>query len=197
MKKRVIQLLFVINCICLFTPVFSQDSNTGRFSGSLQANGNFFIKDSAIGAANTPQYENKKFGAEAWLNLNYNTKDFDAGIRFDMFNNSNIVNPNGSYTDQGIAAWWAHKKINAFDFRVGYIYDQIGSGIIYRAYEDRPLAIDNALYGIQMSYNIDPDWKIKIFGGKVKTFFTSSGPLIKGGSITGFVTGKEGGCREP
>lgn len=187
-----LQILFVSLCISLIIPLYSQDSNSGRFSGSLQANGNFFIKDSAIGAANTPQYESKKYGSEAWLNLNYNNKDFDAGIRFDMFINSNIVNPNGSYTAQGIGAWWAHKKLNNFDFRVGYIYDQIGSGIIYRAYEDRPLAIDNALYGIQMSYNLDPDWKIKIFGGKVKTFFNSSGPSIKGGSITGYITGKEG-----
>lgn len=187
--RKILPLLFAVS---FGFAASAQDVTAGRFSGSLQANGNFFIKDSLIGASNTPQYENKKFGSEAWLNLNYNAKDFDMGIRFDMFNNSNIVNPNGSYTGQGIGAWWIHKKVNAFDFRVGYIYDQIGSGIIYRAYEDRPLAIDNALYGAKMSYDINQDWKVKIFAGKVKTFFTSSGPSIKGGSITGFITGKEG-----
>lgn len=180
-------------CFVLMNNLMAQEeSKGGKFFGSLQTNGNFFMKDSAIGASNTPQYDNKKFGAESWLNLNYTAKDLDIGIRFDLFNNSNIVNPTGSYTDQGIGAWWIRKRINKLELSGGYLYDQIGSGIIYRAYEDRPLAIDNALYGVKLQYDITPDLRIKTFAGKVKTFFTSSGPLIKGASIDGFVAGKEG-----
>lgn len=169
-----------------------EDTKQGKFYGSLQTNGNFFFRDSAIGASNTPQYDNKKFGAESWLNLNYTQKDLDVGIRFDLFNNSNIVNPTGSFTGQGIGAWWIRKRINKLEVSGGYIYDQIGSGIIYRAYEDRPLAIDNALYGIRLAYDLKDDWKVKAFAGKVKSFFGSSGPLLKGASISGFIAGKEG-----
>ena len=68
-------------------------SNGGQISGSLQTNANFFIRDSLIGAANTPQYDRQLYGAEAWLNLNYNNWGFDFGLRFDAFNNSNLLNP--------------------------------------------------------------------------------------------------------
>ncbi len=186
----------ILFLLCLLTGAIKlmaqENTQQGKFFGSLQTNGNFFIKDSAIGASNTPQYDNKKFGAESWLNLNYTQKDLDVGIRFDLFNNSNIVNPTGSFTGQGIGAWWIRKRINKLEVSGGYIYDQIGSGIIYRAYEDRPLAIDNALYGVRLAYDLKEDWKLKAFAGKVKTFFNSSGPLIKGASIGGFIAGKEG-----
>jgi hypothetical protein len=44
---------------------------TSALSGSLQANGNFFMRDTAIGAANIPQYDRQLVGADAWLTLNW------------------------------------------------------------------------------------------------------------------------------
>ena len=126
----------------------------GVFSGSFQGNGNFFIRDTAIGAANTPQYEHQLYGADAWLNLNYNQSGFNVGVRFDLFNNSNLLNPQGSYTAEGIGRWFIDKKIDKLHLSGGYLYDQIGSGIIFRAYEERPLLIDNALYGIRLALSL-------------------------------------------
>ncbi|RMG88034.1 MAG: hypothetical protein D6714_01320 [Bacteroidetes bacterium] len=160
---------------------------TARISGDLTANGNFFFRDSAIGAANTPQYDRQLYGADAWLNLNYSYLGFDAGIRFDLFNNSNLLNPTGSYTDQGIGRWFIRKKIGKFGIYGGYIYDQIGSGTIFRAYESRPLAIDQALYGLQLSYDLTPDWTVKAFSGRQKQQFDLYKSIIRGVNIEGFI----------
>ena len=87
------------------------------------------------------------------------------------FNNSNLLNPTGSYTDQGIGRWFIKKRINKLGISVGYLYDQVGSGIIFRAFEQRPLLIDNALYGARLTYDIAPDWEIKAFTGLQKQQF--------------------------
>ncbi|HHJ50072.1 MAG TPA: hypothetical protein ENJ88_04105, partial [Phaeodactylibacter sp.] len=58
----------------------------GQLSGRLESFGNFFLRDSLIGAANTPQYDHQLYGAEAWLNLNYTLKGFEFRTRFDLFN---------------------------------------------------------------------------------------------------------------
>jgi len=164
-----------------------------RFSGSLATNANFFIRDTLIGASNTPQYDHQLFGGEAWLELNYSYKGFDVGARFDMFNNSNLINPQGSYSDQGIGRWFIHKKVHDLGITVGYIYDQIGSGIIYRAYEERPLALDNALLGAQLTYDLGENWKVKGFAGKQKNRFEVYQSVIKGFSVDGFHSfGEEG-----
>ncbi|MBR9922756.1 MAG: hypothetical protein GYB31_18145 [Bacteroidetes bacterium] len=178
--------------LMLLLPAFLQAQDGGRFSGNLQANGNFFMRDTLIGAANTPQYDHQLYGADAWLNLNYSNWGFDFGVRFDLFNNSNLLNPQSSYTDQGIGNWYVNKHFDKLHISAGYLYDQIGSGIIYRAYEQRALAIDNALAGLRLAYDILPDWQIKVFTGRQKQQFELYGSVIKGMSVDGFIAGPEG-----
>lgn len=173
----------------LSTTVLVAQDNGGRLSGSLETNANFFIRDSLIGAANTPQYDRQKFGGEGWLNLNYNNWGFDFGLRYDFFNNSNLLNPTGSYTDQGIGMWYVRKRIDKFGFEAGYIYDQIGSGIIFRAFEQRPLLIDNALYGLKVDYELSENWNVKGFTGRQKQQFDTYESIIRGLNIEGFVQG--------
>ena len=182
--------LILVYLLCfLAIPLFSQNDG-GRISGNLQTNAKFFLRDSLIGAANTPQYDRQLFGADTWLNLNYSNWGFDFGIRFDVFNNSNLLNPTGSYSDEGIGRWFIRKKIQKLGISVGYLYDQIGSGIIFRAYEERPLLIDNALYGLRLEYDITEDWRVKAFTGRQKQQFDVYKPIIKGASIEGFIAQK-------
>jgi hypothetical protein len=180
---------------CLFLFLFfyigfslAAQNNKGTLSGSLQANGNLFLRDSAIGANNTPQYEHQLSSADAWLNLNYNYAGFDLGLRFDLFNNSNLLNPQSSYTAEGIGRWYIKKKIDKLSLAGGYLYDQIGSGIIFRAYEERPLLIDNALFGIRIGYDISEDWQIKVLTGRQKQQFSTYDPVIKALNIDGFIS---------
>ncbi|MBP6809905.1 MAG: hypothetical protein KA138_00180 [Saprospiraceae bacterium] len=182
MKRLTLALSFSALCFSGFA------QNNSHITGSLQANGNFFFAaDSVLGTAGIPQYDNQKFGAETWLSLNYSHNGFDAGLRFDMFNNSNLLNPSASYSDVGIGRWYVHKKIDKFDISGGYLYDQIGSGIIYRAYEERALMIDNALFGAQVGYQINDDWKVRAFTGRQKQQFDRYGTILRGGVIEGFI----------
>ncbi|GJM31594.1 MAG: hypothetical protein DHS20C18_05950 [Saprospiraceae bacterium] len=180
-------LLFLLLC----QVANAQENGGGRISGSLEANGNFFMRDSSIGAFNTPQYENQLYGADAWLNLTYSNWGFDFGLRFDMYNNSYLPDPKNSYTDEGIGRWYVKKQIEKLDISAGYLYDQIGSGIIFRAYEERPLFIDNALLGIRLGYEVLPDWHVKVFSGRQKNRFETYKSVIKGISLDGYLAGGE------
>lgn len=192
MYKSTLKTLFYKILLPLFfcLPAISssaQSGTAGRLRGSFQANTNFFIRDTLIGAANTPQYDRQKYGAEAWLNLNYSNWGFDFGLRFDLFNHSNLLNPTDSYTAQGIGAWSVRKQIDQLGLQVGYIYDQIGSGIIFRSFEERPLLIDNALLGARLTYDLDDNWQLKAFTGQQKQQFDTYDPILKGINLEGFV----------
>lgn len=194
--KRNRQTRYIFWLFLATSSIFQLNAQTGNdenyLSGSFNANGNAFIRDTAIGAANTPQYDHQLFGAEAWLGLNYNRWGFDMGLRFDLFNNSNLLNPQGSYTAQGIGRWYVKKKIHNLSLAAGYLYDQIGSGIIFRAYEERPLAIDNALYGVSVGYQITPNWTVKALTGKQKQQFTTYGSIVRALNTEGFIADKSG-----
>ncbi len=179
------RLLFLLVLIIFSFSSHAQDQL--RISGGIETNASFFIRDSVIGADNLPQYDHQFYGAETWLNLLGNYSGFEVGVRFDMFNNSNLLDPNGSYTDQGIGNWYVKKKFNKLGIQAGYIYDQIGSGIIYRAYEQRPLLIDNALIGIKFDYQLADNWQVKAFTGRQKNLFETWQGIVKGASIEGFI----------
>ncbi len=201
------QITFLLLFSLISISLFAQDKkkvDIGRLTGSLEANANFFSRDSAIGAAGIPQYENLLYGAESWLQLNYsnNAWGLESGLRFDLYNNSNLIDPNNASSGQGIGRWYIKKKLKKLTISGGYLYDQIGSGIIFRAWESRPLAVDNSLYGLRLNYSITDDWKVKVFSGKQKhidAFVNSdqTGPplfdaVIRGASIDGFISGGEG-----
>lgn len=184
--KFFLKFMLLLGVLTITNGLFSQNQG-GRLSGSLETNANFFVRDSLIGAEGTPQYDRQQFGGEGWLNLNYSNWGFDFGLRYDFFNNSNLLNPTGSYTDQGIGMWYAKTKIDKLGFQAGYIYDQIGSGIIFRAFEQRPLLIDNALFGLKLDYELSDNWSIKGFTGRQKQQFDTYNSIIRGVNVDGFV----------
>ncbi|MBL0024799.1 MAG: hypothetical protein IPO98_07160 [Saprospiraceae bacterium] len=177
---------FIILFTFFTTRAFNQDQ--GIISGAFETNANVFLRDSSINAINTPQYDRQFFGGEAWLNLNYSTKDFKIGTRFDMFNNSNLRNPTDSYSGIGIGRWYVQKSLGQVEISVGYLYDQIGSGFIFRAFENRPLFIDNAVYGARVKYNFSDNWNVMAFAGKLKNAFDTYTGNIKGLRVEGFVS---------
>lgn len=138
----------------------------GTFSGDLMTNLNFFREDTNIKASGNHLYDNALSGGEAWLTLRYNISGYTFFARGDVFNNSNLKNPTTTMSDFGLAAWNVSKETNKMFISLGTIYDQIGSGIIFRSYEDRGLLIDNALVGLQLKYKITNNIVIKGMTGQ-------------------------------
>jgi len=169
--------------VLLFTVSLAYGQN---LTGSLQTRAQFFQRDSSIGAFNTPQYDRQLYGAEAWVNLNYSNWGFDFKLRFDAFQNTNLRDPNGSLSGEGIGFWQVHRAIDDLDITAGYIYDQIGTGIIYRAFEDRTQLIDNALKGVRVAYNFNDNWQVRAFTGRQKLLFEEYAPAIKGLALEGY-----------
>lgn len=177
--------LTVILTMLIITSTNKQSNAQGHLSGDLMANVNFFQRDTAINAANNPLYDNYLSGGEAWLGLRYYNKGFTANLRMDAFHNSNLYNPIQALNGFGIGAWSLTKEVNKLTITGGYIYDQIGSGILFRSYEDRGLLIDNALVGLRLKYDITDNIMVKGFTGQSKFLFERYQPIIKGANVEG------------
>ncbi|MCW3123345.1 MAG: hypothetical protein JWQ38_2837 [Flavipsychrobacter sp.] len=181
MKKSAILFLLLF----ISAKIFAQ----GTFSGDLMMNLNSFQRDTNIRAAGNPLYDNYLSGSEAWLSLRYNIKGFTFFLRADGFNNSNLKNNTSANTDFGVGAWSITKEMKDLSITVGTIYDQIGSGILFRAYENRGLLIDNGLVGLQLKYNLTNNISLKAFTGQQKNNNAVNnlryGPVIRGFNAEG------------
>jgi hypothetical protein len=161
--------------LVLFLPLFS----SAQLSGDLMVNSNFYVKDTTIGAT-TSQYLREFSSSEAWMFLNYSVSGFNFSVRYDLFNNSALLDPNEVYTDQGLAFYAVNKKIGKLDVTAGHFYDQFGSGIIFRAFEDRILGLDYAINGLNLKYYFSDNARIKAFTGRQKNRFATHEQVLKG-----------------
>lgn len=173
--------------VCLLCTVIAKAQVTppslttekGQFSGNFQVNQQHYVKDSAIGA-NTTQYNSELSSTDAWLFLNYKLSGFNFSLRYDLFNNTPLFDPFIAYSSSGIGFWQVSKDIDKLNITVGNFYDQFGTGMIFRAYEDRNIGIDFAMLGARVIYTPSENTKIKAFTGQQKYRFDRRTPIIKG-----------------
>lgn len=187
MNRVLLSLILIITV--LSTTTYAQ----GYISGDLELRNDYYVRDSLIGAANTPQYDNLKNSIDSWFTLNYTNTDwgFDASIRFDSYLNSNLHNPGTAFTRFGIGRWHLRKKIENLTLTGGYFYDQFGSGLAFRAYEDRFLGIDNAIFGLHGAYQVKDFLTITAFGGVRKNRLDLNRAFVKGINFEGYKTFEE------
>ena len=176
--------IIIILLLTSFTALSGQDKL--QWSGSVDMNVNYFIEDTIIGATDIPQYEEDHLGGEWWVNFNVAYKGYSLNLRGDIFQNSNLLNPTGSYTAAGLGRFRLAKSYKNIDLQLGYIYDQIGSGIIFRSYEERPQLIDNALIGGAVDVGLTDYLTVKGIYGYQKEQFDINRNVIRGVSLEGF-----------
>lgn len=169
--KKTIALLFLVLTL--------RGISIAQLTGDFLTNSNFYFRDTSIGA-NTSQYQHELSSTEAWLFLNYSLNDFNFRIRYDLFNNSALLNPNEVYTDHGIGFYQVSKKIGNLEIIAGHFYDQFASGIVFRAFEDRLLGLDYAVNGINLKYNLSETLRLKAFAGRQKNRFGTHQQAMKG-----------------
>lgn len=165
--------LFTTTFAVLFLLQAVQAQNDkGTFSGNFQSSYNVFVIDSNIGVTEktSPQYGTQKSSAEAFLFMNYTQYGFNVAARFDLFSNSNLLNPSGTFSGTGLGFWQISKDIDKLNLTAGYFYEQFGSGVVFRSYEDRLIGIDYAVQGVKAKYEAGEHLTLKAFVGRQKGF---------------------------
>ncbi|NBX87796.1 MAG: hypothetical protein EBQ97_04690, partial [Bacteroidetes bacterium] len=136
MRHFSILILLVLLGTCNWALGQSKDSDKGQFSGNLLLTYQKYVRDDSIGA-NTKVYKENTASADAWLFMQYRIKGYSFVLRYDAFNNSPLLDPQSAYTNHGVGFWQINKSIDKLDITMGSFYDQFGTGILFRAYEQR------------------------------------------------------------
>jgi hypothetical protein len=144
--------------------ISQENSNQGIISGNIQTIGQYYQEDTLINAA-LPDHQ---YGFNGFANINYQNGDFRAGIRYESYLNTLEGYPI-SFNGTGIGYRYLAWEKDKLGVTIGNFYDQFGSGMVLRAYEERQLGIDNSLDGIRLKYEPikgmyfkSNDWQTKI-----------------------------------
>ena len=175
MKLRLVILLTLL--IFFIVNINGQDlKSPGVISGNIQTIGQYYQEDSIINAA-LPEH---LYGFNGFANINYQKGDFRAGIRYESYLNTLEGYPT-SFSGTGIGYRYLSWKSDNVGITIGNFYDQFGSGMIFRAYEERQLGIDNSLDGIRLTYQPVNGLYLKGMVGKQRHVFMDG--LVNGNGI--------------
>ena len=147
----------------------------GHVTGNIQLDGQISHSDSVIGAADVPE----KLLMNARADILYTNGNFSAGLRFEAYQNP-MLGFNSKYQGQGIANYFAAYNGDKLSVTVGNFYEQFGSGMILRAYEDRYLGVDNSLLGLNVALRPFEGVTVKALAGKQRYYWEYGNGIVRG-----------------
>jgi len=167
--------LLLFLCLAGAAAAQGQNLSKGEIHGNFEIDAQYYNPDSAIGAPAVPE----KALMNGWGNVIYTNGKFSAGLRYESYLNV-MQGFDPRYKGTGIPYRYATYDNGGLEITVGSSYDQFGSGLVYRAYEDRGLLYDNALDGVRVRYTPAKGVYLKGIWGKQRTFFTTSPGIVRG-----------------
>jgi hypothetical protein len=153
----------------------------GQLHGNFQTNVQYYLRDSTIDPLGEA-YPDERLLAAGFLNLTYTQGDFMAGIRYENYQNNLIGLPEG-FRGQGIPYRFIRYKRDGLDVTVGNYYEQFGSGLVFRTYEERGLGLDNAMDGLRLIYEVKPGLNVKALVGRQRIYFETGDGIVRGGDV--------------
>jgi hypothetical protein len=147
----------------------------GQIHGNFEINAQTYTPDSIIGADTIPE----KALMNSYGNINYTNGNFSAGIRYEAYLNELSGYPTG-YKGTGIPYRYASYNNDKLEITIGSSYEQFGSGLTLRCYEERALGIDNAIDGMRVRYSPHQGIYLKGVWGKQRNFMADGPGIVRG-----------------
>ena len=193
MKKTLLSLGFIAAAIFAVDEASAQiKAGDGQISISFESNNSYYVPDKKledIGLIDPEKRIRGDFGSNDYLKIDYTNGRFSAGVQvdaylpalygYDFYNYSQRDSKLNMFLTKYIQ--WEDEN---WGVRLGDIYDQFGSGLIFRSYEDRALAFNNSLAGARAHYNFNNMVNVKVLAGLPRLYDVRSKSAIWGGDLS-------------
>ncbi|MBB6680697.1 hypothetical protein H4O20_04510 [Aequorivita sp. 609] len=170
MKKLILGAFLLVGAIG-----FSQEN--GYFFGGLESNSQWLLDDEDFGYF-APK---EQFRSNNYLQLNYSLGKFTAGVQYESYLPKALEGYSPTWDNQnGIGTYYLNFRNETLDITAGYFYEQFGSGLLLRTWEDRQLGINNALKGVRVKFSPTATFNMTGVYGQTRNGFDVSEGVIQG-----------------
>ena len=164
MKKTIILITTV-----LFSCVMTLAQEKGYVSASLESTNHFYVNDPVNDnfsiTEDLPQIKEGGFYASNnYLKVDYYKGRFSAGTQIEGYFPFLVGYPT-NLNNMALSNLYANWRDESYSVTVGTFYDQFGSGLLFRSWEDRTLGLNNAIVGARATYNFKNYASVKVLWG--------------------------------
>lgn len=170
MNKLVLSLIAI--CCCLTIDAQTQQGVT--LHGTIQSDMLLPQNDSEIGAEKTGD-----FLTNTYVDLQLQSQYVDAGVRMEYLDHP-LPGFESDFKGWGVPHFWVKGRLGCAELTAGTFYEQFGSGLILRTYEERSLGIDNSLLGGRLVVKPMKGMTLKALSGKQRRYWKWNKSLVSG-----------------
>ncbi len=156
-----------------------KQKNSGTLTGSFETNSIFYVEDASV-----PNYQVPpgNYGSNNFLKLEYRNGNWVAGLQAEYYPQALM---GYEKTINGLSLPMKYVSYNGKNFSVtlGDFYEQLGSGLLYRSYEDRFLGINNSVGGARFTLNATDYLQFKAFYGVPRNYMGYSRSFDPNGQV--------------
>ena len=148
--------------------------------GGFESNSQWYTNDKGLGIL----HPEDPLRSNNYLFVNTAYKKWTAGVQVEAYENQALLNYNPKYQHTNLGTYFVQFKSKKVDLTGGYFYEQFGSGLLYRSWEDRALGINNALCGARVIYQPTESISWKAITGKQRSGFELSDGTVFGSDVS-------------
>ncbi len=149
-------------------------SQSNKIYGSYESNAVYYQENEE------EAYQNK-LASNNYLNIKYLfNSNWNVEVQVESYLPKKLQSYSDSFENTHLSTLNINYSKNNFGFTIGSIYDQFGSGLILRTWEDRQLGINNSIWGLRSTYG-NEKVNLKLLAGWQK-----KGSEISVGKVIGF-----------
>lgn len=141
---------------------YNDDKKTGPFFDDVNDDGDKHVR------------------VNSYLKLDYNfLKNFTATIQLESYEPLALLNYSPNFDGTNLGIYSLNYRNSKLEVNAGHFYEQFGSGLILRNWEDRQLGLNNALLGGRVKYSPFDFLSVTgLYGKQREGFETSEGDIF-------------------
>lgn len=156
-----------------------------QLNASLESNAQWYIDDDKVQLSNDESEE--RLRANSYLRLDYLKGNWSFVAQVESYEPISLLNYNPDFKGTNIGTVYAEYNFEDIDLEIGggHLYEQFGSGLILRTWEDRQLGINNSILGGRIKYDPFEEVSLTLLAGKqrIGMGFDLSDGFIYAGNI--------------
>ena len=173
MRKKLTHLILLtlFSSNALFSQFFDD------ITSSFESYSAYYLDDSKTGDF----MFDDRFRSNNYLNLKSNIgKYWNFELQIESYLPSSLLNYSPNFKETNISTFKAEYFKKNINFKIGNFYEQFGSGMTLRSWEDKDLGINNSILGLNLKYNISDNINLTTLIGTQKKGFKYSDAFVVG-----------------
>ena len=151
----------------------------GFVTGSFETNSALYANDKGAGTI----VDGDPFGSNNYIKIDYYRGRFSAGMQAEGYLPAMAGFPT-EFKGVGISNLYASWTDGGLSFTAGTFYDQFGSGLLFRSWEDRALGLNNTVAGARVSYSWRDIVAVKALWGRPRFGMGFAPTQVRGADLS-------------